>query len=209
MLTAYVSSAGGRSIHAHILAYGGRDDGLFSQAVIQSGGPSGKYDDPAAPNFQATYDALISNTTCSSTANASFDEQVECIRGLDIDTYRRVTAAGSTGTVRDGSFVQGKSAFENYSSGRYVKVPMLVGANTDEGVSFGSFGANTTEEVVDTFTSTTVSEDVARGLAEVYPEDPVLGSPYDTGSYQLDPYQAGNYVTPGRLNKQGKSQPLQ
>ncbi|KFY85578.1 hypothetical protein V500_08296 [Pseudogymnoascus sp. VKM F-4518 (FW-2643)] len=39
-VTIWGESAGGVSVGAHILAYGGRDDGLFRAAIAQSGGPA-------------------------------------------------------------------------------------------------------------------------------------------------------------------------
>jgi len=193
-------SAGGSSVYAHVFAYGGRDDGLFHQAIVESAGaPSYPAADSAA--FQSTYDALLANTTCSSTIEASVQDQLECIRGLDVGVFRNATATGRTGAVRDGSFLPETGAVSAFQQGKWIKVPFIVGSNTDEGQSFASLGANTTEERRRTFAS--LSDEDYENLIRLYPDDPKLGVPYATGDFNLDgTFQNGAFVTPGRYNKQ-------
>ncbi|KAJ6624225.1 Carboxylesterase, partial [Mycena sp. CBHHK59/15] len=87
----------GASVHAHIIAYQGRDDKLFNQAIVQSGS-SGNFSLTDSTRFQATYDSLIASTSCSSTENTSDTAQLSCIRLLLIDEFRNASAAGLTGT---------------------------------------------------------------------------------------------------------------
>jgi len=192
-------SAGGTSVYGHMLAYGGRNDGLFHQAIIESSGGFNRYPAPDAPAYQATYDSLIANTTCSSVADSSVEDQLECLRGLDIGTYRNVST-GTTGVVRDDTFVQGGGPVGAFRDGRWVKVPVLVGSNTDEGVSFFTPGANTTEQRRANLQ--TINDTDIEAILSLYPDDPKLGCPFYTGDYQLDPFQNGGYLRPGRFNKQ-------
>lgn len=143
-------SAGGSSVNAQVVAYNGQSDGLFRAAVVQSGSPSSLWGVADSAAYQNTWDTLLANTSCSSTANQSTSAQLECVRGLDAGTFRNVTT-GTTGATYDGKFLAQKSALVNYQNGQWAKVPFIVGACTDEGRSFSKLGANTTEQLKTSF----------------------------------------------------------
>jgi hypothetical protein len=106
------------------MAYGGRDDGLFRGAILQSGGAFPL----TAPNttvFQATFDSLIANTTCSPFANSSATEKLNCIRSLPLDVFR-ANVGPSTGQSVDGDFIR-TSIQRALPAGDYVKVATIVG----------------------------------------------------------------------------------
>ncbi|MGW3108746.1 carboxylesterase/lipase family protein [Streptomyces sp. NPDC001100] len=127
-------SAGGWSVCGHLVSPGSR--GLFARAVIQSGSC------PSVPEAQAE------------TAGAAFARQAGC------DSTDRAAALGclrsaSVGTLLDASrtfsadFVDGTPTFpvnvrQAVDSGHFTRVPMLVGANRDEGRTFaqGYIGAS-------------------------------------------------------------------
>ncbi|KAJ6599950.1 alpha/beta-hydrolase [Mycena vulgaris] len=182
----------GESVHTQIIAYAGRDDKLFNQAIAESGTNGGNFSLPDAPGFQATYNGLIANTTCASTANASEAAQLSCIRSLPIDVFRQ-HSVGSTGIVFDGDFINVPGTFEAYRAGKWVKAALLVGSNTDEGRSFASLGANTTAQVNASLTS--VPPQSRDGLLALYPDVPSLGCPFNTGDFQP------SFSTPGAENK--------
>ncbi|KAJ7836724.1 Alpha/Beta hydrolase protein [Mycena leptocephala] len=83
-------SAGATSVHTQIIAYAGRDDKLFNQAIAESGTNGGNFSLPDSVDFQATYNDLIANTTCSSTANSSAAVQLSCLTAFPprVDTPR-------------------------------------------------------------------------------------------------------------------------
>lgn len=122
---------------------------------------------------------------------------MECIRGLSIDEFRQ-NSNGTTGLTRDNDIFQVKSPAVSFTTGRYVKGPILIGTNTDEGRSFSTGGANTTEEAKALFGA---PDQYLDALASLYPNVPELGCPFHTGDYQLDPIQNGAYYTPGSQNK--------
>jgi hypothetical protein len=107
-----------------MMAYGGRDDGLFRGAIMESGGAF-PLTGPDTSAFQATFDSLITNTTCSSVANASAAVQLDCIRELPISVFMS-SVGSSTGQSIDGSFTQTSIQFA-LSAGKYVKVATIVG----------------------------------------------------------------------------------
>lgn len=145
------------------MAYGGRDDGLFRGAILQSGGAFPL----TAPNttaFQSTFDSLITNTTCSTLANSSAADKLDCIRSLPLDVFR-ASVGPSTGQSIDGDFAR-TSIQRALPAGEYVKVATIVGcmrmvlsqvrnradnalANTDEGTTSAPTGVNSTEELLD------------------------------------------------------------
>ncbi|MEV5954709.1 carboxylesterase family protein [Streptomyces sp. NPDC051987] len=126
-------SAGGWSVCGHLVSPGSR--GLFARAVIQSGSC------PSEPQAAAE------------TAGTAFARQAGC------DTTDRAAVLGclrsaSAGSLLDASrsfsaaFVDGTPTFpvnvrEAVDSGRFARVPLLVGANRDEGRTFalGYIGA--------------------------------------------------------------------
>ncbi|KAJ7859812.1 Alpha/Beta hydrolase protein [Mycena olivaceomarginata] len=171
-----LQSAGANSVHAHIIAYGGRDDKLFHQAIPESG-TGGTYDLTVSGVFQTTYDALLINTSCSST-----------------------NSVGPTAISRDGDIIDTPSSFESYRTDKWVKVAFLTGSNTDEGRTFAVLGANTTVEAKSAL-APLIPADSLDDLLALYPDVPSLGCPYDTGDFQLDPIQNGIFATPGSQNK--------
>ncbi|KAJ7096129.1 Alpha/Beta hydrolase protein [Mycena epipterygia] len=192
--------SGATSVHTQIIAYAGRDDKLFNQAIAESGTNGGNFSLANAAPFQATYNGLIANTTCSSTANSSEAVQLACIRSLPIDVFRQNSLSGSTGIVFDGDFINVPGTFEAYRTGKWVKVAFLLGSNTDEGRSFAPSGANTTADVKASIASSVPAQFVDAILA-LYPDVPSLGCPFNTGDFPLDPVQNGAFSTPGLQNK--------
>lgn len=170
----YHTSAGAVSIYSHMMAYGGRDDGLFRGAIMQSGGAF-PLELPNATSFQQTFDSLLTNTSCSTTLsiNATAVEQLDCIRALPIDVFR-ASVGSKTGQSIDGILTR-TSIQLALPAGQYLKVPTIVGgkfsvslepfvftyaapliadmltgitsANTDEGTNSAPKGINTTDQL--------------------------------------------------------------
>lgn len=86
----------------------------------------------------------------------------------------------------DGVFLQASGSAQ-LKQGRFVRVPYLLGANFDEGASFGTRGINTTAEFaasIRTLLSTTpgsssgaIDNATVDALVALYPDDPALGIP--------------------------------
>ncbi|KAJ7876624.1 alpha/beta-hydrolase [Mycena leptocephala] len=191
--------SGGTSVHAQIIAYSGRDDKLFNQAIVQSDPWGGNFSLPDFSIYQATYDSLLTNTDCSSTGNSSESAQLSCIRALPIDQFRQFSV-GYTGMLIDGDFLNVEGILPAYLAGKWVKVAFLVGSNTDEGRTFAPSGANTTADVEFYIGLAVPAEHLDEAL-RLYPNVPGLGCPFNTGDFQLDPVQNGVYATPGTQNK--------
>lgn len=108
-----------------MMAYGGRDDRLFRAGILESGGAF-PLTSANTSSFQDTFDGLITNTSCSSFADAPPTEQLDCIRKLPIKTL--LSSVGpNTGQSIDGSFTQTSIHFALQAE-KYVKVPTIVGS---------------------------------------------------------------------------------
>ena len=144
-VTIWGESAGAMSVGAHLIAYGGRDDGLFRGAIMESGGSI-----TASPmndtGYQAMYDEVVAKVSCSSAANT-----LQCLREVPFEELNSVlngtdgNPAYSFSPVADQDLVRGRGSVQ-LDQHEFIKVPILAGTNTDEGASFGPTGINTTEQ---------------------------------------------------------------
>ncbi|KAL0930156.1 carboxylesterase family protein [Colletotrichum truncatum] len=155
-------SAGAVSIYSHMMAYGGRDDGLFRGAILQSGGAF-----PLTPP----------NTP-------AFQKKLDCIRKLPVETFKEEVGP-STGQSIDGDFSR-TSIQRAIPEGRYLKVATIVGPNTDEGTTSAPTGINTTAQLFDPvakgyFRPQLLPNDTVSTLIKMYSTNPSLGCPYNTG----------------------------
>lgn len=109
------------------MAYGGRDDGLFRGAILQSGGAF-PLTRPNTTAFQSTFDSLITNTSCSQFANSSAAAKLDCIRSLPLEVFR-ASVGPSTGQSIDGDFAR-TSIQRALPAGKYVKIATIVGCTS-------------------------------------------------------------------------------
>ncbi|KAJ7626883.1 alpha/beta-hydrolase [Roridomyces roridus] len=185
------SQSGATSVHAQIIAFAGRDDKLFHQAIAESGTGGGNFSLATSAASQKTFNNLIANTSCASTANGTEEQQLACIRALPIDEFRE-NSVGGTGLVFDGDFINVPGFFQAYKDGQWVRVAFIVGSNTDEGRSFSALGANTTAQAAALLNAPAAAQ---MPLLALYPDVPGLGCPFETGDLQ----PAGS--PPGTQNK--------
>jgi carboxylesterase type B len=129
-------SAGGWSICGHLVSPGSQ--GLFSRAMIQSGSCSSQT--PARAEQRGS--AFVTATGCTDTATA-----VTCLRGAAIGKLLDASADFVAQTAA--RFVSGTPSFAEapaaaVAAGRFRRVPIVVGANRDEGRTFsqGYIGAS-------------------------------------------------------------------
>ncbi|KAL3443912.1 Alpha/Beta hydrolase protein [Aspergillus insuetus] len=130
------ASAGAGSVAYHLAAYGGRDEGLFVGAIAQS--PYWPSQQTVA-EAQGTYDQLKAGTNCST---------LSCLRAADAAVLQSalsnpdVPAGGSNALslaqftpVIDGDFIRDR-LYRLYGQGRFLRLPLIVGSDTDEGSIF-------------------------------------------------------------------------
>ncbi|KAI0018445.1 Alpha/Beta hydrolase protein [Xylariomycetidae sp. FL0641] len=177
-VTLWGESAGARSVGVQLVAYGGRHDGLFRGAILESGSPVAPYAGAAA--WQPYFDALAEETGC-----AGAGDRLACLRALPWQVLDAIfnssaaldVAAPSPGAVVDGDFITAQGA-ELLARGGFAPVPLLLGNNVDEGTAYAAPGVNTTQQFLDFVSRRGVGYlEAAAGVAAVYPDDPAVGVP--------------------------------
>lgn len=95
----------------------------------------------ATQGMQASYDLLVSNTSCASTtAGTSSSSSLDCLRALpfgELNTALNGTDAGPWAPMLDRDFIADYPG-NQLRDGRFARVPLLIGANADEGSAFNT-----------------------------------------------------------------------
>lgn len=141
---------------------------------------------------QATYDGLVANTSCASATNS-----LDCLRDLPFQEINGALLARATEwtPVLDGDFVA-DFPHNQLRSGRFVRVPVLIGCNSDEGSGQGASagpggkGVNTEDDlraaIVDHYFPPSSSwassapgraEQLVDELLRLYPDIQAIGIP--------------------------------
>lgn len=129
----------------HLTAYGGRDDKLFRGAVCQSGNPINY----GSFNYsKADFGNASTQLGCDTSKGA--ESTLDCLRAIPTDTlnnYINSTAAASFSwrAIIDNDFIRGKTSIQ-LDKGEFVHVPLIDGANSDEGTAFGIKPMNNTAQ---------------------------------------------------------------
>lgn len=177
-VTIWGESAGARSVSAQLTAYGGRDEGLFRAAIMQSG--TGYETDfgevpSSGVGWQEYYDTLVTKTNCSAAADT-----LQCLRQVPSwelsDVLNATTSPSFTSSVVDGDFLQAPR-WQLIRDGKFVRVPVIIGNNFDEGTSFGTKGINTTAQWEAELRKGGAGNATVAELSSLYPDDPAQGIP--------------------------------
>ncbi|KFX85802.1 hypothetical protein V490_09398 [Pseudogymnoascus sp. VKM F-3557] len=132
------ASAGAGSVAMHLIAYGGRNDDLFVGGIGESVFfPT----QPKVSELEWQFEQFVSDALCS----GSVDE-LECLRSQNTTTLQAANKPrpypGQTGNPAwywtpsvDGDFIQ-DYPYKLFEQGKFVKVPVMFGDDTDEGTAF-------------------------------------------------------------------------
>ncbi|EED24560.1 extracellular lipase, putative [Talaromyces stipitatus ATCC 10500] len=176
-VTIHGESAGGASVGTHFIAYEGRDDGLFRAGIAESGGPTALTYYLNASAWEPNYQKIVDQAGCSNAADT-----LACLRTVPTEKLSTVFNSSditpSAMVVIDGDILT-ESATSLTKQGKFVRAPLLIGTNFDEGTSFGIPGINTTEQFKASllYNAPDLTEEVINKIAELYPDIPSLGIP--------------------------------
>ncbi|KAJ5101220.1 carboxylesterase family protein-like protein [Penicillium angulare] len=179
-VTIWGQSAGAESVGFHIRAFDGRDDGLFRAAIMESG--------PVMPHnplnltkvYQSRYDGIVHESGCKGEKNT-----LACLRRLPFTILNNVlntTAYNSNwNPTLDGDFVA-RYPSQQIKDGAFVRIPIIVGASTDEGTNFSPKPINDTGDFISWLNVTTseqwaFKESLINEVLKAYPDDPGVGIP--------------------------------
>ncbi|GAA5891604.1 hypothetical protein JCM6882_004527 [Rhodosporidiobolus microsporus] len=160
-VTIWGQSAGGLSVTLQMLAYGGRDDGLFRGAVIVSGIFS--FQNFTVETEKARWTSFLEATGCNN------DNELACLRAIPYETFNEIATNTSVGgtPMQDGDYSR-KDTFAAIAAGEVLNVPILIGAMKDEATCwfYNVLPYN--------------SNDTIDALLAAYPNDNEVGCPFDT-----------------------------
>lgn len=167
-----------------MLAYGGRDDKLFRAAILESGGPLGEWPYAIADAdeyHEGLYTNLTTNTGCYSTTSP-----LECLRALPFaqlnaalnitDNWISDSGLGPWVPVVDGDFLQDYCSTQ-IAEGRFVKVPILIGTNTDEGTAAAPGRISSNEDFRAAVAQGGPDDETVAIVEYLYPDIPEIGIP--------------------------------
>ncbi|KAI7583739.1 hypothetical protein D0869_10768 [Hortaea werneckii] len=171
-------SAGAGSVAFHMAAYGGRDDNLFVGGVIESSfWPTHR----RVSDMEFQFDRFAANLSCG--PNETPDGNVmDCLRSKNTATLQSADYAqafpGRTSAaewyflpVVDGDFSQ-DLLYNQFERGSIVRVPVLVGDDTDEGTGFVPNATSVTgflDFMKDNFPKLSTAD--LQRISVAYPED--------------------------------------
>nr|XP_019044416.1 hypothetical protein I302_07700 [Kwoniella bestiolae CBS 10118]OCF23346.1 hypothetical protein I302_07700 [Kwoniella bestiolae CBS 10118] len=176
-------SAGGFQVS---LQYLQPEQDLFQYGIIQSGAPSISTLGPIASVKPQAWDRFFELLNCSDSAQ----DQVQCARQCNSNVvvnayaqlFKEFNRGDLIGQTIDG-VILAASPYSLLGQGRYARRPFIIGDVRDEGTVFAT--ATNESSFVSAVRGSglaTRSNETIHKLLELYPDEPSVGSPFDTGT---------------------------
>lgn len=172
-VTVWGESAGAQSIGLHLHSYNGHDDHLFRAAILESGGPTG-----ASLNTIPYYNAPMENLTRTVGCWGASDP-LSCLRSLPASTLYDANPSQVWNPIVDGDFLTAYPS-DLSANNTFIKLPLLTGANTDEGTSFSIRNLNNASALANAllyWRNYALSPPTIQRLLALYPDDATTPKP--------------------------------
>lgn len=177
-VTIWGQSGGARGVASQLTAFGGRDDGLFRAAILESATGfhtnfrEEEVDD--APNWDKGYTSLLKSTGCETAKDS-----LQCLR--EVPSLELAEIIGNVSfpvylDIVDGDFIQDDRS-ELVRQEKFVHVPIINGVATDDGDFFAQRGINTTQEWEAYLRREGASNSTIEAISALYPDIPRVGLP--------------------------------
>ncbi|KAH9947437.1 Alpha/Beta hydrolase protein [Amylocystis lapponica] len=192
-VTAWGQSAGASSIAAHMV--GDNYKGQFQAGIMQSSSIP-PIAPTASPKNQYYYDFIVNATNCTTASDT-----LDCLRQAPYDVFHdavnqtppmfSISGLNLTwGLSVDGVYLK-KTLKQSTLDGELPTIPLIVTDVYDEGTLFSLYSTNiTTSEFlpyIEKYFLNGATQDQLNQVAQAYPDDPALGSPFGTGdNYTLN-----------------------
>lgn len=182
-------SAGAQSIAYQMFAHDGDEDSLFRGAILESGGPTGAQVEPLSW-YNTAFENLTRTVGCFDGVETS--DRLTCLRTVDVSTLFAAHPSVVWNPLLDGSFLTAYPS-QLMREGKYARVPLLLGDNTDEGFAVSVTGLPPPDTEDDLFRamlewrSYALTPPTVRRLLDLYPDDPCRAAP---------PYAIANCTRP-------------
>lgn len=181
-VTIWGQSGGARGIASQLTAFGGRDDGLFRAAILESAtGFHTHFDVEEAEeiqNWDKPYESLVALTGCDSS-----NDTLACLRqapSLELAEIIGNVAFPVYLDIVDGDFIQERRS-ELVRRGKFARVPVITGTSSDDGDFFAQSGVNTTAQWETFLRGDGASNETIEAVSALYPDIPRVGLPATFG----------------------------
>ncbi|KAF2083410.1 alpha/beta-hydrolase [Saccharata proteae CBS 121410] len=188
-VTIWGESSGSFAVGQLLMTYGGRTDGLFHRSIQESGSAMTAWYNGTSW-YQPIYDKIVSQVNCSTAIDT-----LACLRTIPYQTlypYMNSSIVGGPGfypTV-DGDIMPAYPT-QLLQTGRFARVPHILGTNSDEGTANAPQGINTDADLY-TFLLNDTGFDfppaTVKQIMRLYPDDPTQGIPLNTGTERFADY---------------------
>ncbi|KAH8645717.1 putative extracellular lipase [Xylariales sp. PMI_506] len=177
-------STGAQSVGLQLLAYGGDHGNLFSGAISESGAPVWYAPTANTALWQPTYDGFVNAAGCGNSSDS-----LQCLREVSNTTLvsifgnKTLNPFGANAPREymfavDGDFIPEPNSVL-LQSGKFARVPYLIGTNFDEGTTVGPKGVNTTTDLNKYLVNEmlTIDNTSLSMIGWLYPDIPQIGIP--------------------------------